>query len=184
METTNYFNKIIQELTTAAAAINEREAEQLVNQILQSDKVFIAGAGRSGLMGRAFVMRLMHMGIECYVVGETAAAPLAADDLLIICSGSGETKTLSAIADKAKQLGGKIAVVTTATESTIAKLADVTVELSGATKDQSASDKTIQPMGSLFEQSMLLFFDAIVLRLMEKQELDTEKMYKNHANLE
>ncbi|WP_413375378.1 6-phospho-3-hexuloisomerase [Alkalihalobacillus sp. 1P02AB] len=185
MQTTQYLAEVVHELNQTVHLIHDSEAEKLINQILKSKKIFVAGAGRSGLMGKSFVMRMMHMGIDAYVVGETVTANLEKDDLLIIGSGSGETKTLVAIAEKAKSLGGTVAAITISPESTIAKLADIVVKLPGATKDQSESDyKTIQPMGSLFEQTMLLFYDALILRFMEKKNLDSNKMYGKHANLE
>lgn len=125
------------------------------------------------------------MGIDAYVVGETVTANLEKGDLLIIGSGSGETKTLVSIAEKAKSLGGTVAAVTISPDSTIGKLADIIIKLPGSPKDQSESEyKTIQPMGSLFEQTMLLFYDALILRFMEKKGLDSTKMYGKHANLE
>jgi 6-phospho-3-hexuloisomerase len=185
MNTTEYLAKIVQELSQTAHFISDEQAEKLVSQILESNKIFVAGAGRSGFMGKAFVMRMMHMGIDAYVVGETVTANLENGDLLIIGSGSGETKTLVAFAEKAKSLGGTVAVITISPESTIGKLADIIVKLPGVTKDQSVGDyKTIQPMGSLFEQTMLLFYDAVILRFMEKKGLDSNKMYGKHANLE
>lgn len=185
MKTTQYLDKIIQELSQTAALISDAETERLVNQILESKKVFVAGAGRSGFMAKSFVMRMMHMGIDAYVVGETVTANLEKNDLLIVGSGSGETKTLAVITEKAKSLGGMVAAVTISPRSTIGKLADITIELPGVTKDQSEGDyQTIQPMGSLFEQTTLLFYDALILRCMEKQGLDSHKMYGKHANLE
>lgn len=185
MKTTEYLAQVLQELSQTVHLISDEQAEKLVSQILESKKIFVAGAGRSGLMGKAFVMRMMHMGIDAYVVGETVTANLEKGDLLIIGSGSGETKTLVAIAEKAKSLGGKVAAVTISPESTIGKLADMIVKLPGVTKDQSKGDyNTIQPMGSLFEQTMLLFYDSVILRFMEKKDLDSNKMYGKHANLE
>ncbi len=185
MKTTQYLAKIVQELSQTAALISDSETEKLVDQILESKKVFVAGAGRSGFMAKSFVMRMMHMGIDAYAVGETVTANLEKGDLLVIGSGSGETKTLGAIAEKAKSLGGVVAAVTISPQSTIGKLADITIELPGVTKDQSEGNyNTIQPMGSLFEQSTLLFYDALILRCMEKKGLDSNKMYGKHANLE
>ncbi|GAB2571563.1 6-phospho-3-hexuloisomerase [Gracilibacillus alcaliphilus] len=185
MKTTQYVADIVQELSQTTPFIADAEAEKLADQMLASKKVFVAGAGRSGLMGKAFVMRMMHMGIDAYVVGETVTANLEKGDLLIIGSGSGETKTLGAIAQKAKSLGGTIAAVTISPQSTIGQLADLVVELPGVTKDQSeGNQQTIQPMGSLFEQMMLLFYDALILRCMEKKGLDSQQMYGKHANLE
>ncbi len=69
------------------------------------------------------------------------------------------------MAERAKAIGGKVAVVTINSESSLGKLADFTVKLPGAPKDKKDDDKrTIQPMGSLFEQTMLLFYDAVILR--------------------
>lgn len=185
MKTTQYLAEVIEELNQTIHLINDAEAEKLVQQIFASRKIFVAGAGRSGLMGKAFVMRMMHMGIDAYVVGETVTANLEKGDLLILGSGSGETKTLVAIAEKAKSLGGTIATVTVSPASTIGQLADIVVKLPGVTKDQSDGDyRTIQPMGSLFEQAMLLLYDAIILRFMEDKNLDSNKMYGKHANLE
>ncbi|MFP3361708.1 SIS domain-containing protein, partial [Planococcus sp. SIMBA_143] len=78
---------------------------KLVEAIVAANKVFVAGAGRSGFMGKSFVMRMLHMGIDAYAVGETVTANLQEGDLLIVGTGSGETKTLVPIVEKAKSLG-------------------------------------------------------------------------------
>ncbi|MFF2592525.1 6-phospho-3-hexuloisomerase [Priestia megaterium] len=185
MQTTQYLAEILKELNHSADLIADEEAEKLVNGILESKKVFVAGAGRSGFMAKSFAMRMMHMGIDSYVIGETVTPNFEKEDILIIGSGSGETKSLVSMAEKAKSIGGKIATVTIFPDSTIGQLADVTIKLPGSPKDQSKGDyKTIQPMGSLFEQTLLLFYDAVILRFMEKKGLDTNKMYGRHANLE
>ncbi|MEB2630240.1 6-phospho-3-hexuloisomerase [Peribacillus frigoritolerans] len=185
MQTTQYLAEILKELNHSADLISDEEAEKLVNGILESKKVFVAGAGRSGFMAKSFAMRMMHMGIDSYVIGETVTPNFEKEDILIIGSGSGETKSLVSMAEKAKSIGGKIATITIFADSTIGQLADITIKLPGSPKDQSEGDnKTIQPMGSLFEQTLLLFYDAVILRFMEKKGLDTNKMYGRHANLE
>ncbi|CAH0306921.1 3-hexulose-6-phosphate isomerase [Peribacillus sp. Bi96] len=185
MQTTQYLAEIIKELNRSVDIIADEEAEKLVNGILESKKVFVAGAGRSGLMGNSFAKRMMHLGIDAYVIGETVTPSFEKGDILIISSGSGETKSLVSMAEKAKSIGGAIASVTIFPESTIGKLADITIILPGTPKDQSEGDyKTIQPMGSLFEQTLLLFYDAVILRFMDKKGLDTNNMYGRHANLE
>ncbi|MFE4241956.1 6-phospho-3-hexuloisomerase [Peribacillus butanolivorans] len=185
MHTSQYLAEILKELNHSADLIADEEAEKLVNGILESKKVFVAGAGRSGFMAKSFAMRMMHMGIDSYVIGETVTPNFEKEDILIIGSGSGETKSLVSMAEKAKSIGGKIATVTIFPDSTIGQLADITIKLPGSPKDQSKGDyKTIQPMGSLFEQTLLLFYDAVILRFMEKKGLDTNKMYGRHANLE
>ncbi|WP_419882962.1 6-phospho-3-hexuloisomerase [Peribacillus sp. B-H-3] len=185
MKTTQYFQTIVDELNRSAAQLPDEEAEQLVNKILESKKIFAAGAGRSGFMAKSFVMRMMHMGLDGYVVGETVTPNFEKGDLIIIGSGSGETKSLLSLAEKAKSIGGTIAAVTISPDSSIASLADIVIKLPGSPKDKTNEDKTtIQPMGSLFEQTLLLFFDAVILRFMEKKGLNTTTMYGRHANLE
>ncbi|TDL92600.1 6-phospho-3-hexuloisomerase [Vibrio vulnificus] len=185
MQTSQYLAEIIKELNRSVDLIANEEAEKLVNGILESKKVFVAGAGRSGFMAKSFAMRMMHMGIDSYVIGETVTPNFEKEDILIIGSGSGETKSLVSMAEKAKSIGGKIATVTIFPDSTIGQLADITIKLPGSPKDQSEGDyKTLQPMGSLFEQTLLLFYDAVILRFMEKKGLDTNNMYGRHANLE
>jgi 6-phospho-3-hexuloisomerase len=185
METTQYLAKIVQELIPAADFISDKEAEQLVNEILESKKVFVAGAGRSGLMMKSFAMRMMQMGFDAYVVGETVTPNLEKGDLFIVGSGSGETKGLVSMVQKAKNLEGTVALVTISPASTIGKLADMTVKLPGSPKDQAdVESKTIQPMGALFEQTLLLFFDTIILKLMDKKEMSGAVMFTRHANLE
>jgi 6-phospho-3-hexuloisomerase len=185
MKTTQYLAAMIKELNRSVELISDEEAEKLVNGILESKRIFVAGAGRSGFMAKSFAMRMMHIGLDAYVIGETVTPNFEKEDILIIGSGSGETKSLVSIAEKAKNIGGTIAAVTIFPESTIGKLADVTIKLPGSPKDQSEGDfKSIQPMGSLFEQTLLMFYDAIILSFMDKKGLDTNKMYGKHANLE
>ena len=39
--------------------------------IVDVENVFIMGLGRSGLVAKAFGMRLMHLGLKVYIVGDT-----------------------------------------------------------------------------------------------------------------
>ncbi|WP_339226172.1 6-phospho-3-hexuloisomerase [Oceanobacillus sp. FSL K6-2867] len=185
-QTSTFLSEILKELNTATELISETEAQDLMNSILESKKVFVAGAGRSGLMARSFAMRMMHMGLDAYVVGEVATPGIDENDILILSSGSGGTKTLISMAEKAKSIGAKVALVTISPESPIGELSDLTVKIPAKPKEAGADSghKSIQPMGSLFEQSLLLFYDALVLRMMDKKEQDGETMFGKHANLE
>ncbi|MHA7964822.1 6-phospho-3-hexuloisomerase [Paenibacillus sp. CAU 1782] len=188
MKTENYFDHIIEELQQSGAAISEAGTEagdRLASGLSGASSVFVGGAGRSGLMGKAFAMRLMHLGVRSYVVGETVTPGIGEGDWLVLGSGSGETGSLVSMAQKARQAGAQVAVVTIKPESTLGKFADITVVLPGATKEQHNGQRgSIQPMASLFEQGLLLFYDAIVLKLMELTGQDSENMFGKHANLE
>ncbi|RXZ80797.1 6-phospho-3-hexuloisomerase [Paenibacillaceae bacterium] len=181
----SFAEQIVQELQFTVQSIQPEQAEQLAAAIVSSSHIFVAGAGRSGLMGKAFAMRLMHMGLHAHVVGETTTPGIGANDLLIIASGSGETGSLVAMAHKAKKLGAKLATVTLSPDASIGQAADLIVQLQGAPKDQSGNSfATVQPMASLFEQTLLLFYDALIMELMARKGLNSDTMYGKHANLE
>ncbi|MFB5760076.1 6-phospho-3-hexuloisomerase [Paenibacillus medicaginis] len=185
MQTVQYLSEIIKELERAPEAVSSEEADRLASAIMEAGQIFMAGAGRSGFMVKSIAMRLMHIGLNSHVVGETVTPGIGRGDLLLIGSGSGETRSLAAMADKAKSLGASVALLTTAPQSYIASVADIVVPLPGSQKDPAnAQYTTIQPMGSLFEQSLLLFGDAVVLKIMEITKQTTVSMYGKHANLE
>jgi 6-phospho-3-hexuloisomerase len=177
---------VVQELARTLGAISPEDGEALVDAILKARKVFVAGAGRSGFMVRAFAMRLMHMGFDAFVVGESVTPNLEKGDLLVIGSGSGETGSLVSMATKAKKLEAGLALVTIFPESSMGALADLVVQIPAPTAKSEAQTGfvSMQPMGSLFEQSLLLFLDAVIVRLMERQGKDSKTMFMRHANLE
>lgn len=184
MNTTGFTAAILEELERTLTRIDDAQAEELVTGILQAKKVFVAGGGRSGFMAKAFVMRMMHMGLNAYVVGETVTPSLEAGDLFIVGSGSGETGSLLAMTEKAKTIGATVAAVTTNPDSSIGQLGDLHITIPAQAKAEGTSGKSIQPMGSLFEQSLLVFYDALILSYMDKHQLTSDTMYGTHANLE
>ena len=186
MNNRDYASVVLNELHHTLSKIDIQKANEFVELVDQAQEVFCAGAGRSGFQVKGFAMRLMHMGISSYVVGETCTPNIRENGLLVICSGSGETKSLVNHANKAKEVGAKIALITINPESTIAKLADVVVEISAPSpKSAKQGDiKSIQPMGSLFEQSEGIFMDISIMMLMEKRNLESDTMFGRHANME
>lgn len=186
MENQEYAKIVLDELTHTLTRINKESAEKFVELVDGAKEVFCAGAGRSGFEIKGFAMRLMHMGIQSYVVGETCTTNIDENGLLVICSGSGSTKSLVNHAQKAKEVGAKIALITINTESPIAKMADVVVEISAPSpKSAKQGDiKSIQPMGSLFEQSEGIFMDIAIMMLMERRHMDSDTMFGRHANME
>lgn len=177
---------VADELSRTLTAISPAQMEQLADAILKAKRVFVAGAGRSGMMARCFVMRLMHMGLQAYIVGEVVTPGIAAGDLLLIASGSGETASLVSMAKKAKQLGASTATVTIYPASTIGAMSDPVVSIHAPTSksDIDTGFRSVQPMGSLFEQSLLLCLDYVILILMDKTQITAEEMFARHANLE
>ena len=179
MTNIEYAKTVLNELEHTLLSIKESDAQKFVELVDGANEIFCAGAGRSGFQVKGFAMR-------SYVVGETCTPNISNDGVLIICSGSGETKSLINHAMKAKEVGAKIALITINPESTIAKMADVVIEIS-APSPKSAKEgqiRSIQPMGSLFEQSEGLFMDISIMMLMERNNMDSDTMFGRHANME
>lgn len=180
-------DEILDELRSTLAGVDPEQTDALVSGILSAGRIFVAGAGRSLLMMRGMAMRLMHMGLQAYVVGETVTPAISDEDILIIGSGSGETGTLKVMAQKAKKIGAKLGVITIFPESTIGELSDYVVQIKAATtKGERESVRSIQPGASTFEQCMLLVGDAIVIQIIGELGIDQEnkELMKRHANLE
>lgn len=188
MNTYDISLKILSELEISLKSVDPKQTENLINAIIRSKSVFVTGAGRSLLMMRTFAMRLMQIGINTYVVGDTVTPAITTDDLLIVGSGSGETGTLKVIVNNAKQVGATIGLITINPNSTIGKLAEHTVEISASSTkvNPNTGIESFQPGANLFEQSLLLTCDSIVIGLLEKLNLqDPNKLLmQNHANLE
>ena len=121
------WSTVLDEVQATLAGAGEAEVGKLCDLIASSRAVFVAGEGRSGLVGRCFAMRLMHLGINAHVVGETATPRLEPGDLLVAISGSGETPFTCAAASLAAQDGGRVVAVTAAGRSNLAAAASVVV---------------------------------------------------------
>jgi 6-phospho-3-hexuloisomerase len=128
----------------------------------------------------------MHLGLNVFVVGETTTPGISKRDLLIIGSGSGETGSVSIFAKEAKKHNAKLGLITIFPDSTIGKLADIKVLVNAPTSENIPDNgiTSIQPGGSLFEQSLMLLLDGLILKLIEKLKVNPGSMWANHANLE
>ena len=188
MSATKQAEAILRELSYSLERISETQAEAFVKAVLAARRVYVAGTGRSLLMMRCFAMRLMHMELTAYVVGETVTPAIGPGDLLVIGSGSGETGTLKVMAKKARDVGASLALITAHPESTMGRMADVVVAIAAPTvKNAGGNDfETVQPGASMFEQSLLLFGDMMVLEIQRLLGVTdkNESMNRLHTNLE
>ena len=179
-----------QVLGEVAACVRQVSTESLVGaEVLMetAPRVFVAGAGRSGLCMRALGMRLMHLGKTVYMVGETTTPGIGAADLLILGSGSGRTASLLAMAEKARRQGAKVLLFTIDAASPLAGLADHRVIIPAPSPKAAEGVHalaSVQPMGALFEQSLFLLCDSLILGLMRQTGVGAAQMFERHANLE
>ena len=160
--------------------------EDLEDEIIEKNRIFLTGAGRTSLIMKSFGIRLMHLGFDVYMVGDINTPTINKKDLLIVGSGSGETTSLVGISEKAKKLGVKIILFTINPSSSIGQLASLKLCIPGVSPKlkNNTKHKSVQPMGSLFEQSLFLTLETLILILMEKKKINSELMYNNHSNLE
>ncbi len=186
MTKVQYLTEILEELKENAQQVNGEEVEEMAESILKAERIFVAGAGRSGFAARAFANRLMHLGLKVFFVGEPTTPAVGTGDLLVIGSGSGETESLVVMAQKAKRLGAAVATVTIHPEASIGRLSECCIVLPGATPKSELADtcKTVQIMGNAFEQLSWIIYDVVIMHLMKKMGLSEKEMFSRHANLE
>lgn len=181
----NYTKEILNEISTVLETVKDKEIEVFADQILQSNKIVVCGAGRVGMAIRGFGMRLGHLGMQAFTLGDSTVPSIAEGDLLIVASGSGETQTIYDIAVLSKKNKAKLALVTGRPESRMGLVADIVVTMKAPSKVSSVDGfKSIQPMTTLNEQSLNILFDAVVLVLMKKMNQTHDDMWARHSNLE
>lgn len=178
-------NLVVSEVQAVLDKVEEEEALELASEIQLAKRIFVAGEGRSGLMGKAFAMRLMHGGFTVFAVGETITPSIEKGDLLIIISGSGSKGSNYEIGKKAKTIGASVGLITTNCESDIGEICNTVLVLNAATKHRRATEPaTIQPLGNQFDQSVHLMLDAIIIYITKQNQSINDEMKQRHTNLE
>lgn len=158
------------------------DVEKFKKLFFESKRIFVYGAGRSGLVAKAFAIRLVHLGFQTFVIGETITAPVQKDDLVIIVSGSGETMPAVMTAEIAQSLDAKVVSITGKKKSEIAKYADITLFISASCNEPDR--KKYAPLGTLFEASVWILLDGIIADLLHSKIETEEDMRSRHATLE
>ena len=182
----------------AIDSLDEESVEKLVEMIVdaKNKKIFVDGMGRSGFVGRSFALRLMNLGFNVYFIGETITPAAGKGDLVIAISGTGETKMVVTASVAAKEIGAKVAAVTSFEKSSLGKVADHVVTIGGRTKTgwpreedyltrQILGEKeSLTPLGSMFENNCMIFFDGLVVELMYRLKKSEQELKARHATIE
>jgi 6-phospho-3-hexuloisomerase len=172
------------EIADTAAQIDDRQLARLAAQISQADRVFVTGAGRSGLVLRMAAMRLMHLGLTIHVAGDTTTPAISSGDLLLVASGSGTTSGVVKAAETAANAGARIAAFTTNQDSPLARLSNELVIIPAQQKTDHGSGVSRQYSGSLFEQVLFLATESVFQTLWGNADVPAEELWLRHANLE
>ncbi|MGM7719919.1 6-phospho-3-hexuloisomerase [Metabacillus sp. Hm71] len=176
---------ILSEIQGVITQISDESLQSIAVKLADANRIFVIGEGRSGFMGKSFAMRLMHLGATVYAVGETITPSIAEGDLLVAVSGSGKTKSVVSTAEKASELNCHVVAVTTALESPLALHSTNVLHIPAATKYRVEGERqSIQPLGSLFDQSVHIVFDSICLLYSNLKKHGHNEAFLLHSNLE
>lgn len=180
-----HINTILNEIQTVLSKTRQDEIDELVSEILRSRRICLVGAGRVGLAVRGFAMRLGHLGLEAYMVGDATVPSITEGDLLLVASGSGETQTIYDLVSIAKKNNARVALITGNPQSRMGALADAVVTIQAPSKVKPIQDFiSVQPMTTLNEQCLGILFDGVVLCLMKEMNETHDTMWGRHSNLE
>jgi 6-phospho-3-hexuloisomerase len=182
---------ILADLGRVIKAVDPDETRRFKRTLLDAERIYLAGAGRSGLIARTFAMRLVQLNLRVHFVGEVTTPAITSSDALVICSGSGRTESMLGVAGRAVAAGARIVLITSAIIAPLPQLAHVRVLLpplipvtSAVPTAESTPESLLQPMQTLFEQSLFLYLDHFVLELMDDLNASIAEMQKRHSNLE
>mgnify|MGYP000514367654 CR=1 FL=1 len=183
-------------ITATSNIISDDEVNTFISELLTAERIYVLGAGRSGLVAKAFAMRLMHLGLRTYVVGETITPAMHPGDTIVAYSGSGETKSIAELCETAKTIGGRIGLITSNKDSRIGRIADSVVVIEShrdAVNDESAEyevrqmmgeHRSFAPLGTIFETTAMVFSDAVISAIMEITHTEEKDLKGRHANIE
>jgi len=177
--------KVIDEISEVFKRIDIRQIETLMRDIREAKRVFLIGVGREGLSTRGFAMRLMHLGKESHWIWDDTTPNCGPGDLMIATSGSGEIGHIHYVVQQAKTNGARIAVITGTPDRMTPQLADSVLWVPAAVyKGKDNVVPSVQLMGNLFEQTLLICFDLMVMLLAEEMKISKEDMEARHRNVE
>ena len=180
-------------LENVANKLDKDSVRQMLEDIMGANRIFVMGAGRSGLVGRAFAMRLMHLGLTSHVVGESTTPAVSKDDVVIAISGSGQTRSIANLGRVAKEIGAKLVTITSNKESVLGEISDTTIVLPGRSKDDAGGYverhmrgeySYLTPLGTSFETSSSVFLDAVIAELIFITGASEEDLKSRHTNIE
>jgi 6-phospho-3-hexuloisomerase len=152
--------------------------QRTVDTLLKAPKIFVYGAGRSGIIGRAFAMRLVQVGLDAFVIGESTTPIVRAGDAVFILSGRGESQSSIQTANIVRREGAQLIVLTGRSTSKLAHAANLAIPLEFPNDGERPE---LAPLGTLFESASLQFTDALISAIMRARGESEESMRRRHA---
>ena len=167
-----------EEVTQGLARVPKESIARAVSVLQHAPATFVYGAGRSGIIGRAFAMRLVQTGLTAYVIGESVTPIVRRGDAVFILSGRGESYSSIQTANIVRREGADLVVLTARASSKLAHTATVLIPLEFP---ESPEQRRLAPLGTLFESASLRLTDALIAELMASRGESEETMRRRHA---
>lgn len=174
--------KVLNEVSGVLGSVDPSAPGEIADALMSAGRVFLFGAGRSGFVMRALAMRLMHLGLSAYYIGDATTPSPGAGDLVVALSGTGQTPSTIHVLKRGSEAGAEAMCITASPGSPITEFASKSIVVPGATKARSPFEPgSEQPSGSLFEQAAFLFFEAVTLEIFTRSGSGG---VSNHTTLE
>jgi 6-phospho-3-hexuloisomerase len=177
---------LVKQLKCGLRNADEEDFHTFVKYFLQNRRIFISGAGRSGLVGKFFAMRLMHLGNRVFVLGETNTPSIQKGDILVCISASGTTSSVLNAARTAKGHGASIVSITANPNGPLKEASEFAVIMDSRNKKKRKKMKKPRrriPLGTSFELSSLMYLEAVVSEIMHICNIGEETMKARHVNI-
>lgn len=137
-------------------------------------RVVVTGMGKPGIIGRKIAATLASTGTPSFFVHPAEATHgdlgmITAQDVVIAISNSGETEEITRLLATIKRIGSKLIAMTGRVRSTLARHADVILDVS---VDEEAPPMGLAPSSST--TATLAMGDALALTLLERKGFKVE----------
>ena len=172
------YGYLLEHLARVLSVDRTREITETVEAVVSAKHVFVYGVGRSGLAARAFAMRLVQLGIDCYFIGETITPVVQDGDLVLIVSNTGATMSAIQVANIARRVGARVNSVTGVRGSKLSHASNVVLLLQS---NGGGEQSRLAPLGTMFEDACLILLDGIVAQVMERLRQPEADMRARHA---
>ena len=175
MESTKF---LLDHLARILSIDRRKDVGEAVGILTSAKKLFVYGVGRSGLAARAFAMRMVQLGIDCYFIGETITPVVGQGDAVLIVSNTGSTMSAVQVANIARRVGARVISVTGSRTSKLSHASNVVLWIEA---DEGTSQAKFAPLGTLFEDATVLLLDGVVAQVMVRLGQTEADMRGRHA---
>ncbi|NLK25868.1 MAG: SIS domain-containing protein [Euryarchaeota archaeon] len=162
----------------ALEQVDPAAVDEAVDLIVSANTIFIYGVGRSGLVGQAFAVRLVQLGLDVHFVGDMTTPIVDSTDVVIIVSNTGETMSAVQTANIVRRVGARVISLTSNINSKLGHASNIVLEIGQARDEQK---KKYAPLGTIFEDAALVLFDSLVSVIMERTGQNEASLRRRHA---